>query len=44
METKQVKIHLSTHLAINEIKIHKRETFDDVIIRLINFYKKNKQE
>lgn len=38
-ETKLVKIHSDTKLMLDKLKIHPRETYDDVIVRLINHYR-----
>jgi hypothetical protein len=35
-----VNVKKETHEALNEIG-HRGETFDDIIMRLIDFYKKN---
>lgn len=37
METKQIKIHISTWSRLHDLKIHPRETMDDVVCRLIGF-------
>lgn len=39
METKLIKIHTSTKKLLDKLKIHPRETYNDVIERLIKFHK-----
>ncbi|MHA1438932.1 MAG: hypothetical protein ACTSPD_15280 [Promethearchaeota archaeon] len=36
----KIQIRRSTAITLKELKLYKRETYDDVIIRLIKFYKK----
>ena len=42
--TKTIKISEEIKTKLDEIKIHPRETYDDVIRRLVNFYEKHKEK
>lgn len=37
-----IKVDNETKESLNSLKIHFRETYEDVIIRLIDYYKNNK--
>jgi predicted CopG family antitoxin len=41
--TKTIKISEEIKMKLDEIKIHPRETYDDVIKRLIEFYESHKE-
>ena len=42
--TKTIKISEEIKMKLDEIKIHPRETYDDVIRRLVDFYEKHKEK
>ncbi len=42
--TKTIKISEEIKTKLDKIKIHPRETYDDVIRRLVNFYEKHKEK
>jgi len=42
--TKTIKISEEIKTKLDKIKIHPRETYDDVIRRLVNFYEKYKEK
>lgn len=40
---KNIKVSQETQDKMDKIKVHERETYDDIIVRLINGKKLNKQ-
>jgi len=42
--TKTIKISEEMKTKLDEIKIHPRETYDDIIRRLVNFYEKYREK
>jgi len=42
--TKTIKISEEIKTKLDEIKIHPRETYDDIIRRLVDFYEKHKEK
>jgi hypothetical protein len=39
-----IKVKPTTKEALEALKVHPRETYEDVILRLVDFYKKNVKE
>jgi hypothetical protein len=36
-----IKVKPTTKEALEALKVHPRETYEDIILRLVDFYKKN---
>jgi len=39
-----IVVHESTKKLLDELKIHRREPYEEVILRLIEFYKKHSRQ
>jgi len=39
-----ITVHESTKKLLDELKIHRREPYEEVILRLIEFYKKHSKQ